>query len=410
MRKSLIDYTNDILKYIQEIPLSNNTVKYYHVCYNSLINYCNNSGKENLIQMAKEFLKYQENRYIHKEIEQIYYLLMRKAIYVLIDYIESGLINWKRRKYNQTMLCNKYTNILNEYEQSLSNSELAKGSVKLLVQMINTFLIFLETKHIYEIRNIQLCHVKEFIINQSPNHKSSIINLTWSMKKFFAFLNANGYSELKVESIMANPVPNRKKILPCFSKEELNSIFESTDTSTALGKRDYAIMKLSIETGFRVIDITNLCFSNINWIKNEITIVQQKTKNQLTVPLPIDTGNAIADYILNGRPKSELPYIFLTNRRPYQKLNRIVGANTIKRCLGKTDIKHIAGDGKTFHALRRTFGTNLVKAKVPITTVSQLLGHTTLDTSKRYISLNDDMLRFCCMDVSMYATTKEGLL
>ena len=133
-------------------------------------------------------------------------------------------------------------------------------------------------------------------------------------------------------------------------------------------------------------------------------------KKYISEYLSIDTGNAVADYILNGRPESELPYIFLTNRRPYQKLNRIVGANTIKRCLGKTDIKHAAGDGKTFHAFRRTFGTNLIKAKIPITTVSQLLGHRTLDTSKRYISLNDDMLRCCCMDVSMYATTKEGLI
>lgn len=276
--------------------------------------------------------------------------------------------------------------------------------------MSNKFLIFLETKNIFEISKVQLSHVKEFIIHQSPRHKANMINLTWPMKKFFAFLNTKGYSELKLERILANPVPNRKKVFSCFSQEELNIIFSSTDTSTVLGKRDYAIMKLAIGTGLRAIDITNLSFSNIDWRKNEITIVQQKTKNQLIIPLSIDTGNAIADYILNGRPKSELPYIFLTNRRPYQKLNRIVGANTIKRCLNKTDIIHEAGDGKTFHAFRRTFGTNLVKAKVPITTVSQLLGHKKMDTSKRYIALNDDMLRFCCIDISIYATTKEELL
>lgn len=409
MQKNLIDYTNDILKYIQEIPLSDSTVRYYHVCYNSLIKYCNNRKKETVSQIAEDFLKYQESRYLKKEIGKIYYLLMRKSTYVLIDYIENGSISWSRRKYNQTKLSTYYINILNEYECSLLNSDLSMGSVKLLIQMSNTFLIFLENKNICEINNIKLCHVKEFIISQAPNHKSSMINLTWSLKKFFAFLNTKEYSNLKIDGIVANPVPNRKKVLPCFSKEEINSIFESIDLSTSLGKRDYAIMKLSIETGLRIIDITNLCFSNINWRKNEITIVQQKTKNELTIPLSVVSGNAIADYILNGRPNSKLPYIFLTNRRPYQKLNRIVGANTIKRCLGKTDIEHIAGDGKTFHAFRRTFGTNLVKAKVPITTVSQLLGHRTLDTSKRYISLNDDMLRVCCMDISMYGTTKEEL-
>ena len=54
MQEKLINYTNDILKYIQEIPLSDNTVRYYHVCYNSLIEYCKNS-KEDIIQMTEKF-------------------------------------------------------------------------------------------------------------------------------------------------------------------------------------------------------------------------------------------------------------------------------------------------------------------------------------------------------------------
>lgn len=116
MSKNLINCTNDILNYIQEITLSANTVRYYGVCYKSMVDYCNNNGKKDISQTAKEFLKYQENRYLQKEIGQIYYLLMRKATYVLIDYIESGSINWKRKNYNQTILCSNLTNILNEYE------------------------------------------------------------------------------------------------------------------------------------------------------------------------------------------------------------------------------------------------------------------------------------------------------
>ena len=41
--------------------------------------------------------------------------------------------------------------------------------------------------------------------------------------------------------------------------------------------------------------------------------------------------------------------------------------------------------------------------------MSQLLGHSAIDTSKRYIALNDDMLQVCCMDISKYVTTKEEL-
>jgi len=70
---------------------------------------------------------------------------------------------------------------------------------------------------------------------------------------------------------------------------------------------------------------------------------------------------------------------------------------------------HKAWDGKTFHAFRRTQGTRLVEAEVPLPEVAQLLGHRNIDSAKRYISYDDDKLRVCCMGISEYATRKDGL-
>lgn len=410
MQKNLSYYTNDILNYIQEIPLSKNTIKYYCSCYKSLGDFCENNGNNLSTQMIEKFLKYQKLRYDKKEISKVYYLNLKKATYSLIEYIETGTIKWERRNYNQKKLCKNFSNILIEYENYLITTSIATSSIKLLIQLITRFLIFLENEKIYEISKIELANVKKFIIEVAPKQKANMLNVTWPMKKFFIFLNTKKYSTINVQGILANPVPQRKKVLPCFTKEELTSIFSNIDISTTLGKRDYAILKLAVGTGLRIIDIVNLCFSNIDWKRNEIQITQHKTCKQLALPLSADVGNAIADYILNGRPKSKSKYIFLKNKRPYEKLNRIVGANTINRCLSKTKIVHNAGDGKTFHSLRRTFGTELVKANVPITMVSQLLGHNTLDTSRHYIALNDNMLQMCCLDISKYATTKEALL
>lgn len=409
MQKKLINHTNDILDYIQKIPLSDSTVRYYGCCYKALTDYCQSNGCEFSSQIADEFLKYQEERYVKNEIGKVYYLIMRKATYTLLEYLENGTIIWERKKYNSIKLCEHFLNVLDEFNQSLIHSYLSEGSINLIIQLITRFLIFLESRKIYKISNVEITHVKDFVIDLAPRHKSNMINLTWPLKKFFSFLNIQKYSDLNVTNILANPVPKRKKVLPCFSKEELKSLFSNIDTSTSLGKRDYAIMKLAIGTGLRGIDIINLCFSNIDWRTNEISIIQHKTNKQLILPLSADVGNAIADYILKGRPNSKSPYIFLKEKRPYEKLKKGATANAIKRCLSNADVVHIAGDGKSFHALRRTFGTELVKSKIPLPTVSQLLGHSAMDTSKRYIALNDNMLQICCMDISKYATAKEGL-
>ena len=95
MQKKLVDYTNEVLDYIQNIPLSDSTVKYYRSCYKTLISYCKTNGYEFSEETAENFLKYEEHRYLQNEIGKIYYLLMRKATYTLLEYWSKGTITWK---------------------------------------------------------------------------------------------------------------------------------------------------------------------------------------------------------------------------------------------------------------------------------------------------------------------------
>ena len=86
-----------------------------------------------------------------------------------------------------------------------------------------------------------------------------------------------------------------------------------------------------------------------------------------------------------------------------------MGAGIMDRYREKSGIQHEPGDGKSFHAFRRTVGMGLARAGVPLPLVSQIPGHRSIDSTKQYIPLNDEMLRICCMDMSEYETRKEGL-
>ena len=59
-----------------------------------------------------------------------------------------------------------------------------------------------------------------------------------------------------------------------------------------------------------------------------------------------------------------------------------MGRNIMNRYLEKAGITKAAYDGKTFHAFRRTAGTNMLVSGVPLSTVSQTLGHKNQDSSK----------------------------
>ena len=126
--------------------------------------------------------------------------------------------------------------------------------------------------------------------------------MVWSLKRFFAFLNAAGLSDVRIDGLLARAAPRRVRALPCFTREETGCLIKGIDTGTPCGKRDYAMVALAVSTGLRCCDIVALRLDEIDWRRDEIRLVQAKTSRPLVLPLPALAGNAIAEWILHGRP------------------------------------------------------------------------------------------------------------
>ena len=408
--ETLRNSSDVILRYLEEVPYSDATIHYYGCCFDNVISYCEtNSVISFTHETAARFSDWQSGRAANGEIHWVYAKTIRKAAFVLADYLAYGTINWKRRNYHEHSLTNSYQALLEDFCSSIKGT-LSEGSVDLIIMTVRHFLFFLVEKSCLDIANLNTCLVTEFIIREAPKHSGNRVNLTWPIKKFLRYLFSLGKISFDPNPLFMNPVPNRRKVLPSFEDEEISRMFSSIDKGTAIGKRDLAIMKLALSTGMRSTDLLGLKLSEIDWRKNEIRIIQDKTGTALTLPLMPDAGNALADYILNARPKSSEPYVFLRVRRPYTRLPASTnGANILKRCQKAAGISRTAGDGKSFHAFRRTAGTNMVRSGVELTLVSQMLGHNSLDSTRRYLSLHDEMLSECCMKMDGLLTQKEGL-
>ena len=165
----------------------------------------------------------------------------------------------------------------------------------------------------------------------------------------------------------------------------------------------YAVIVLAAVTGLRSVDIINLPLTAIDWINGEIRITQSKTEKTLALPLTKDVGMAIQDYILNGRPDSDLPFVFLHGRAPYVKMGRTLPYQIFNGYRLKLGLPKCA-----FHGLRRAVGTNMVVAGIPVTTVSQVLGHSGIDPTKQYISLDSVHLKECALDLNGFMPEGGG--
>lgn len=405
------DAVEAVLEFLKEIPMSASSVNYHRTCYKVIKTYCQASGINTFTESdAKAFSKIQMTRYENGEIGITYALMFRKAAAMLADHMSGKILVWKRRNYNQKRLCDCYEQAIIDFEAFLSR-RLAPGSVRMSVQNVRHVLYYLERNDIRDLKKMKLEDLKKYVVDVAPRCPNSIGNIIWPIKRFAAFLSSAGYTVIDAEQLSVVSAPRRVKVLPCFSDEEVVALLSAVDTTTSLGKRDYAIMKVAIGTGLRGEDIFGLRLADIDWQKNEISVIQRKTGGHIVLPLMPDVGNAIADYILNARPQADSPYVFLRHNKPHVWLgDGPTGALIIKRYQERAGISREAGDGKTFHAFRRTVGTRLIKAEVSLESAAQILGHKRIDSAKRYIVMNDEMLRVCCMDISSFATKKEGLI
>jgi len=408
--KKLIDH---VMNALRDLGLSKSTLKSYrYSAFSSINKFFKQKGRHLYSKkITGAFCKNIEVRLKNNEISSRHYRKLRKAVNLLDEYVTTGTLRWKTRDNRSSIKLNNYfTSILSDYEKNV-RKRLASGTVKGLKSYALQFLKFLDDNGHIKFERISASVVRSFLLHTSSSHRGSMGNVLFSMNTLFHYLNENGITEFKVEAVLQKAARPRKKVLPCFSHEEVESILAQVDTNTAEGKRNYAIIYLASHTGLRMADIANLKLTDVDWRKNEINIIQTKTGQPLIIPLEIDVGNAIADYVLKGRPSTDSSYVFTRTVAPYKKLkNRGIGRNILRKYLDSAGIVHLPWDGKGFHALRRSMATWMLEADVPLSVISQVLGHRNQDSTKQYLSLHYSMLAKCALNLQGIETAREELL
>lgn len=405
--KGLAALVEGVLAETASIGLADRSVRYYRSCCHVVVRFCDGRGIDRLTEQAvEEFLAAMDERTRRGDIGPTFRSSLEKTARMMLQFQQTGVVVWRRRR-PATGLSTTVESVLFAFAESL-RGELASSSVRLAICEVRQFLRYLDSAGC-TLGSVTLDNVRGFLVAVGPRHTSGMGNTVWAIKRFFGFANQRGCSELKVETILARVGARRVRTLPCFTREETGRILAAIETSSPRGKRDHAMVRLALSTGLRCGDIVSLRLNQIDWRRDEIHLVQHKTSAPLTLPLSAEAGNAIADWLLHGRPVCEASEVFVRVYAPFVKLHGPTGALIMNRWLRKADVSHQAHDGKTFHALRRTTGTRLVESGAGLELAAQVLGHGHVASSRRYIALADESLRECCLPLDRFAPTMEGL-
>lgn len=266
-----------------------------------------------------ELLQLNEERYRKKEIKKRHYCALKRAIRILIEYVEGDImVSPKIRHVSKFTLNPLFEEIISEY---LSNNTFHPNTKDDVVWAIKRFLYYLEQIGHTTLHCVEEKHIRQFLLAMSEILSSgSLKNMMCYLKVFLKFAYAKEYIFGDASPMFAIKIRRENKVYSVISDSELERTLAQINTNSAMGKRDMAMILLGVSTGMRACDIVNLKLSDIDWLHGELHLVQKKTANPIVLPLMQDVGEALKEYILNARPDSTSEYVFLTTKYPIRKL------------------------------------------------------------------------------------------
>lgn len=337
-------------------------------------------------------------QYEHGQTGRVSYQNLRKAAHWAQEMYQTGHITLaKVPNWGQRELVEPFNSLLSEFYTRTEQSEsMAETSLNVARSAIRRFLFEMEDHGFRSLADFTQMNVNGCVTSFASHYTGGLGAAIYSVRVFLRFLFEDGATDIDLSLSLPELVATRKMFRKGFTESELEHLLEHPDRATAIGKRDYAMMVLAAQSGLRACDVVRLKLDSIDWRTREIRLVQHKTGEPLSLPLEAESGNAIADYILHGRPDSTHPNIFLCHTGVIRPLDAHSASGVVSKHMKLVGIpaKH-----RAFHALRRTFGTRLLQNEVSFELIQQLLGHRDMDSMKPYLSIDEQGLKQCALSL-----------
>ena len=222
--------------------------------------------------------------------------------------------------------------------------------------------------------------------NYSPK---SIARKISSVRTLFQFLTNDDV--IKDNPFLDIDLPKKEKKLPKFIyPDEIDNLFNSIDTSTPLGKRNYLLLEFLYGTGVRVSELCAIKLNDIDYFQ-DLVLIHGKGGKDRYVPLHKRLIDEITDYVLTTRKEllkhGDDKHLFLNHRGK--------GITTRGVRLIINQILLHSGESLKIspHTLRHTFATHLLNNGADLRSVQELLGHESLSSTQIYTKVSKDKLK-----------------
>lgn len=208
------------------------------------------------------------------------------------------------------------------------------------------------------------------------------------LRALLRYLYLAGLLKVDLGAAMPPVAVWRGRSLPQTMKPaEVDALIATCDRSTRRGLRDRAVLVLMARLGLRAREVAALELDDIDWRAGEI-LVRGKARRNDRLPLPIEVGEALVEYLRDGRPRSVSRRVVLTLYAPFHPIHPSSITTIVYDACGRAGLPRVGG-----HRLRHALATEMLRQGGDLLEIAQVLRQSDLSTTAGYAKVDRIALR-----------------
>jgi site-specific recombinase XerD len=210
------------------------------------------------------------------------------------------------------------------------------------------------------------------------------------LRGLLRYLHQRGLLDRDLAPALISPPCYRDSTPPTVLSElQVQQMLESIDRRHSRGRRCHAAVSLMTTYGLRPVDVAELQLEQLRWREQRIELVQHKTGRVLALPLLPSVTASLYDYLRNDHPAGLADrHIFVSLQWPHPAVRSATLCADVARALA-----HCGLPWARAKHLRASLATHLLRQGESLSTIQELLGHRTAETTQRYAVTDLQMLR-----------------
>jgi integrase/recombinase XerD len=234
-------------------------------------------------------------------------------------------------------------------------------------------------------RTVRLADVEAFVARWRRRRGAvAVARQLCSVRTWLRFLHVSGRLRFDLAASVVGPVLKPHRHPPrALLWSEVRRILRVVDSSTRIGRRDYAILLLMSLYGLGGAEIIGLRLEDIDWDRKTLCVCRPKTQSAILLPLLPVAARALANYLQRSRPKpTEHRQVFLRANMPYRPFS---GSTAIRYLLTQYGRRAGVTTGCLgSHVLRHSQATRQLDLGAPLKIVGDILGHRSPRSTSHY--------------------------